>query len=76
MNDNVTNGQTGINVYTYLMRVQSAYSRFLQIKTQIRLFDNNLKFACEKFDLIPNSQNLGEVQNAWNQRFGLMQQLP
>ena len=76
MNNNVTNGQVGINVYTYLMQVQSAYSRFLQIKTQIRLFDNNLKVACEKFDLIPNSQNLGEAQNVWNQRFGLMQQLP
>ncbi len=76
MNNNEINGQSGINIYTYLMQVQSAYSQFLQIKTQIRLLDNSLKVACEKFENIPNIQNLGEAQNAWNQRLSLMQQLP
>ncbi|MBR1469827.1 MAG: hypothetical protein IJ605_06950 [Prevotella sp.] len=40
------------------------------------MFDNNLNAACSEFEKNPNVQNLGLVQNAWNQKFNLMQQIP
>lgn len=75
MNNNIYD-QTGANVYTYLTQVQSAYSRYLQMKTQLRLLDNNLKVANDSFEKNPNVLNLGIVQNAWNQKYNLMQQIP
>lgn len=75
MNNNLYD-QTGANVYTYLTQVQSAYSRYLQMKTQLKLLDNNLKVANDSFEKNPNVLNLGIVQNAWNQKYNFMQQIP
>lgn len=75
MNNNIY-GLTGANVFSYLTQVQSAYSRYLQMRTQLRLFDNNLKVANDAFEKNPNFLNLGIVQNAWNQKYNLMQQIP
>ena len=75
MNNNIYD-LTGANVFTYLTQVQSAYSRYLQMRTQLRQLDNNLKVANDAFEKNPNVQNLGIVQNAWNQKYSLMQQIP
>lgn len=75
MNNNIYD-QAGANVYTYLTQVQSVYSKYLQMRTQLRLFDNNLKVANDAFDKNPNYLNLGIVQNAWNQKYNVMQQIP
>jgi len=75
MNNN-TFDQTGTNVYTYISQVQSAYSRFLQIKTQLRFIENTFNVANDTFEKNPTLQNLGILQNAWNQKYNFMQQLP
>ena len=67
---------TAMNAYTYLANVQSAYAQYLQVKIQLRLQDNNLKIARDVFEKTPNVQNLGTIQTAWSQEFGLLQQIP
>ena len=70
------NNQPNISVQNYLAQVQALYIQYMQIKTQINLFEKNLEVTSTAFDAIPTQQNLLVVQNAWNQKFNLMQQLP
>lgn len=76
MNKDVITNHTAMNAYTYLSNAQSAYAQFLQVKIQLRVQDNNLKIARESFEKTPNAQNLGTIQIAWSQVFGLLQQIP
>jgi wyosine [tRNA(Phe)-imidazoG37] synthetase (radical SAM superfamily) len=70
------NNQPNISVHNYLAQVQALYIQYMQIKTQIDLLEKNLEATSSAFDAIPTQQNLLVVQNAWNQKFTLMQQLP
>lgn len=65
-----------MNVYSYLSMVQSIYSRFLQIRTQLAMLDDNVKILTNDFYASPTNPKLDAVQNAWNQKYILMRQIP
>lgn len=64
------------SVYNYLTQVQSLFSQYIQIKTQLNLLEKNLEASNMAFNIIPTQQNLYVIQNAWNQKYALMQQIP
>lgn len=68
--------QSNISVFNYLTQVQSLFSQYIQIKTQLDLLERNLETSMKGFDMFPIQQNLFAVQNAWNQKYALMQQIP
>ncbi|MDE7455347.1 MAG: hypothetical protein K2M96_01430 [Prevotella sp.] len=75
MNNLPNNNQTNMNVYTYLSQVRLSYSQYLQIRAQLTMLDNNLRTLNVGFDTFPTQPNLSAVQNAWSQKFMLMQQI-
>ena len=74
--NNMNNSQPSVSVYTFLSQVQSLYSQYIQVKTQLDLLENNLNTSTIAFNTIPTQQNLLGVENAWNQKLLLMRQLP
>lgn len=76
MNTILTAQQSGMGVYGYLAQVQSAYSQYLQIKTQLKQMDVELKRANDTFESMPTLQNLSAVNAVWNQKNSIMQQIP
>ena len=74
--NNIQNNQPNVSVYTFLAQVQSLYSQYIQIKTQLNLLENNLNTSTIAFNTFPTQQNLLVVENAWNQKLLLMQKLP
>ena len=76
MSNFINNDQPNGNVYTYLAQIQSIYLQYIQIRTRLTMMDDNLKTSSVEFDRLPTQQNLYAVQNAWNQKFTLMQQIP
>lgn len=65
-----------MSVYTYLSQVQLIYTQYLQMRTQLAMLDNDLKISNIEFDTFPTQQKLSAVQNAWNRKYALMQQIP
>lgn len=76
MNNFINNSQLNGNIYTYLAQVQSIYLQYIQIKTRLNLLDDNLKISNIEFDRLPTQQNLHTVQNLWEQKLTIMQQIP
>jgi len=74
--NNMQNNQPSVSVYTFLTQVQSLYSQYIQVKTQLDLLENNLNTSTIAFYTIPTQQNLLGVENAWNQKLLLMRQIP
>ena len=74
--NNIQNSQPSVSVYTFLTQVQSLYSQYIQVKTQLDLLESNLNTSTIAFNTIPTQQNLLGVENAWNQKLLLMRQLP
>lgn len=70
------NNQQNISVFSYLTQVQSLFSQYIQLKTQLNLLEKNIEALDKAFDMIPTQQNLFAIQNSWNQRYQLMQQIP
>ena len=70
------NGQPNVSVYTYLSQIQLIYTQYLQMRTQLAMLDNDLKISNIEFDTFPTQQKLSAVQNAWNRKYALMQQIP
>ena len=73
--NNITGGQPNSSVYAYLIQVQSLFSQYIQMKMQLDMLNNNLQRANIAFDTLPTQQTLFSVQNVWNQKLSLMQQL-
>lgn len=73
--NNITSSQPNSSVYTYLIQVQSLFSQYIQMKMQLDMLNNNLERANIAFNMLPTQQTLFSVQNAWNQKLSLMQQL-
>ena len=70
------NNQQNISVFNYLTQVQSLFSQYIQIKTQLNFLEKNQEALDKAFDMVPTQQNLFSIQNAWNQKNQLMQQIP
>lgn len=45
------------------------------MRNQLRTLDERLRISSEQFDRYPTQQNFYAVQNIWNQKFPLMQQI-
>ena len=73
--NNITGGQPNSSVYAYLIQVQSLFSQYIQMKMQLDMLNNNLQRANIAFDTLPTQQTLFSVQNVWNQKLSLMQQV-
>lgn len=59
-----------------MTQVQSLFSQYIQIKTQLNLLEKNLEASNRAFEAIPTQQNLFLIHNSWNQKYTLMQQIP
>lgn len=70
------NNQPNVSIYNYLAQVQTLLSQYIQIKTQLNLLEKNLESSNRAFELLPTQHNLFVVQNSWNQKYTLMQQIP
>lgn len=70
------NNQQNVSVFNYLTQVQLLFSQYIQIKAQLNLLENNLEALDKAFDVIPTQQNLFAIQNTWNQKYQIMQQIP
>lgn len=70
------NNQQNISVFNYLTQVQSLFSQYIQIKTQLNFLEKKQEALDKAFDMVPTQQNLFSIQNAWNQKNMLMQQIP
>lgn len=75
MNDILYANQSNSNIYNGLAQVQSIYSRYIQIRTQLKMLDSHLKIVSEEFDTFPTQQNMYKVQNIWEQKIPLMRQI-
>jgi hypothetical protein len=73
--DNVFNFQSEPNAYTYISQANNAFSRYLQLKIEATAIDNNLNTANRQFDLLPIQQNISAVQELWNKKIMVMQQI-
>ena len=70
--NNMQNNQPSVSVYTFFTQVQSLYSQYIQVKTQLDLLEKNLNTSTIAFYTIPTQQNLLGVENAWNQKLFLI----
>lgn len=74
--DNNLNFQSGNSAFTYISQAQNAYSHYLQKKVELNTLDSNLNAVNRQFELFPTQQNLFAVQEAWNRKLIVMQQIP
>jgi len=75
MNNILPTDQSNGAIYNWLAQIQFVYSQYIQIRTQLRMLDDRLRISNEQFDKFPTQQNFYVVQNIWNQKFPLMQQI-
>ena len=74
--DNNLNFQSGNSAFTYISQAQNAYSHYLQKKVELNTLDSNLNAVNRQFEIFPTQQNLFTVQEAWNRKLIVMQQIP
>lgn len=75
MNNILPTGQSNGAIYNWLAQIQSVYSRYIQMRTQLRIQDEHLRISSEQFDKFPTQHNFHAVQNIWNQKSQVMQQI-
>lgn len=75
MNNILSPSQSNGAIYNWLAEIQSVFSQYINLRNQLRTLDESLRISSEQFDRYPTQQNLYAVQNIWNQKFPLMQQI-
>lgn len=75
MNNILSPSQSNGAIYNWLAEIQSVFSQYIMLRNQLRTFDNRLRVLNEQFDKFPTQQNFYAVQNTWNQKIPLMQQI-
>lgn len=75
MNSIFPTDQSNGAIYNWLAQIQSVYSKYIWLKAQLEMLDNRLKTSSITFDKLPTQENFYAVQNIWNQKIPLMQQL-
>lgn len=75
MNSIPNNSQFNGNIYNGIAQVQSVYSQYIQLRTQLNMLDNRMRLSNEEFNRIPTHQNCYAVQNIWDQKLLLMQKI-
>lgn len=74
--DNNLNFQSGNSAFTYISQAQTAYSHYLQLRTELSTLESNLNSANRQFEIFPTQQSIFAVQEAWNRKLIVMQQIP
>lgn len=75
MNNILTPSQSNGAIYSWLAEIQSVYSTYIQLRNQLMAIEDRLEISNEQFRRFPTQQNFYAVQNIWNQKFPLMQQI-
>lgn len=75
MNNILPTSQSNGAIYNWSVEIQSIFSQYIYIKNQLRTLDDRLKISNEQFDKFPTQQNFYAVQDIWNQKIPLMQQI-
>ena len=75
MNNILHIGQSNGAIYNWMAQIQSVFSQYIQLRSQLTLLDDRLKTSNEQFDKFPTQSNFYIVQNIWSQKFPLMQQI-
>lgn len=75
MNNILYPSQSNGAIYNWLAEIQSVFSQYIYMRNQLRTLDEQLRISSEQFDRYPTQQNFYAVQNIWNQKFPLMQQI-
>ena len=75
MNNILHIGQSNGAIYNWMAQIQSVFSQYIQLRTQLTMLDDRLRTSNEQFDKLPTQQSFYAVQNIWNQKFSLMQNI-
>lgn len=62
-------------IYNWMGQIQSEFSQYIHLRTQLSMLDDRLRVSSEQFDKVPTQQNFYAVQNIWNQKSNLMQNI-
>lgn len=73
--NNIPTSQSNGAIYNWLADIQSVFSQYIMLRNQLKTLDDRLRVLNEQFDKFPTQQNFYAVQNIWNQKIPLMQQI-
>ena len=72
MNNILHIDQSNGSIYNWIAQIQSVFSQYIHLRTQLTMLDDHLRVSSEQFDKLPTQQNFYTVQNIWHQKFNLM----
>ena len=72
MNNLLHIDQSNEAIYNWMVQIQSEFSQYIHLRTQLTMLDDRLRVSSEQFDKVPTQQNFYTVQNIWTQKFNLM----
>ena len=75
MNNRLHIDQSTGAIYNWMVQIQSEFSQYIHLRTQLSMLDDRLRISSEQFDKVPTQQNFYAVQNIWNQKSNLMQNI-
>lgn len=75
MNNILHNSPTNGAIYNSIGQIQTIYSQYIQVRNQLKTLDDRLRISNEQFDKFPTQHNLYTVQDIWNQKVLIMQQI-
>ena len=75
MNNTLLQGQSNGNIYNELAQIQSIYSHYIQLRTQLKMLDDRFRLSNDEFDRFPTTQNIYTMENIWHQKRSVMQEL-
>lgn len=75
MNNIINTGQSNGAIYNWMSQIQSIFSQYIHLRTQLTMLDDRLRVLSEQFDKLPTQQNFYAVQSIWNQKSALMQDI-
>ena len=75
MNNILHMDQSNGAIYNWMAQIQSIFSQYIHLRTQLTMLDDRLRLLSEQFDKLPTQHNFYAVQNIWNQKSNLMQDM-
>lgn len=58
-----------------MAQIQSIFSQYIHVRTQLTMLDDRMKVLSEQFDILPTQHSFNNLQNIWNQKSNLMQDM-
>lgn len=72
MNNILHIDQSNGAIYNWMAQIQSIFSQYIHLRTQLTMLDDRLRVLSEQFDKLPTQHNLYVVQNIWTQKSNVM----